>query len=140
MIRPMSGHVRLEELSRSECLALVRSTSVGRVGLSVQALPVVLPVNFATDGENVIFRTGPGTKLDAAVVGTVVAFEVDGVDTEHEVGWSVLIRGMAREVTDAEELDRARALPLRAWGQGEAADRYVRVAPELVSGRRVVAA
>lgn len=129
---------RLVELSATECLALLRDAAVGRVGTSADALPVVLPVNFVLDDDTVVFRTVPGTKLDAAVAGRVVAFEVDGSDPAHEVGWSVLIRGIAREVTDADELARVRALPLRSWARHGDSDRYVRIQAELVTGRRVV--
>ena len=40
------------------------------------------PVNFVVEHGNVVFRTAEGTKLAAAVLGTAVAFEVDGYDAE----------------------------------------------------------
>jgi uncharacterized protein len=136
----VAEHPRLVELSPTECLALMRGVSLGRVGVSVDTLPVILPVNFVLDGNGVVFRTVPGTKLDAAVAGTVVAFEVDGSDAAHEAGWSVLIRGIAREVTEPDVLARVRALPLRSWARYGDADRYVRVEAELITGRCVVPA
>jgi len=89
----------LEVLSRSECLRLLATTPVGRVALSIGALPVVLPVNFALDGESVVFRTGPGSKLEAATRQAVVAFQADHVDLADETGWSVLLTGVARPST-----------------------------------------
>ena len=59
-----------------------------------------------------MFRTVAGTKLDAATANAVVAFEVDG-GTERNQGdgaWSVLVRGVAREVNDPAALQAARAL------------------------------
>jgi len=130
------GGPKLEELSRSECLRLLASVSVGRVGLSINALPAVLPVNFALlDGE-VVFRTVEGTKFHAAAAGRVLAFEADGYETDGLSGWSVLVQGVSRVVTEPTELDRARQLTVEPWGVGGAADRIVRITSTLVSGRR----
>src|SRR5688500_19840366 len=105
----------LEILGREECLALVRTMPIGRIGVSCGALPVVLPVNFVLDHDRIVVRTNPGTKLSAALHDSVVAFEVDQWDTFGHEGWSVMVTGRAHEVTGA-ELDEARALPLRPWG------------------------
>jgi nitroimidazol reductase NimA-like FMN-containing flavoprotein (pyridoxamine 5'-phosphate oxidase superfamily) len=130
------GGPKLEELSRSECLRLLASVSVGRVGLSINALPAVLPVNFALlDGE-VVFRTVEGTKFHAAATGRVLAFEADGYETDGLSGWSVLVVGVSRVVTESTELHRALELTVEPWGVGEAADRIVRITSTIVSGRR----
>ena|SRR5438445_9528567 len=125
-----------ETMSPLECVSLLGRVPVGRVGVSIGALPVVLPVNFALFDRSVVFRTVPGTKLDAAVAGAVVAFEADGYDRTGGAGWSVLVQGVASEVTDTAELSALRALPLEAWGVDGDADRFVRVAMTLISGRR----
>jgi len=119
-------------------LALVASVPVGRVGITIDALPAILPVNFLVHDGAVVFRTVPGTKLDAATAGTVVAFEADGftVGTPPS-GWSVLVRGVAREITDEDQLVVARGLPLESWAFDGTADRFVRIEPTLVTGRRV---
>lgn len=91
----------VRELSRGQCLALLSTAPVGRVGVSLGALPVILPVNYVVLDERVVFRTVPGTKLDAATARTVVAFEADGHDPHGTWGWSVLIQGVARELTEA---------------------------------------
>jgi uncharacterized protein len=129
----------IEELSVVECMQLLATVPVGRVGITIDALPAVLPVNFVIHKGAVVFRTVPGTKLDAATAGTVVAFEADGYGlASHPQGWSVLVRGVAREVTDPGELDAARRLPLDSWAWDGGADRFVNIEPTLVTGRRVV--
>jgi uncharacterized protein len=35
------------------------------------------PVNYLIDGDDIVFRTGEGTRLDAARSGALVTFEVD---------------------------------------------------------------
>ena len=111
---------------------------VGRVGVTIDALPAVLPVNFVVSDGGVVFRTVPGTKLDAATAGAVVAFEADAYGTGSDPGgWSVLVRGVARELTDESELARARDLPLESWAWDGGADRFVRIEPTVVTGRRL---
>ena len=89
-----------QELSKSECFALLAREHLGRVAVVDDRGPVVFPVNFVLDRHMVVFRTDEGTKLDAACRGSRVAFEVDGTDTAAHTGWSVLVRGEAIEVTD----------------------------------------
>ncbi len=129
------GH--LEPLTRDECLAHLGKASVGRLGVTIRALPVILPVNFAMHEGAIVLRSVPGSKLDAATAGAVVAFEVDDHDSEGEWGWSVLVQGIAHEVTDPTEVAVLRTLRITPWAfpAGEA-QRYLRIDTELVSGRR----
>ena len=71
-----TGIPSMRPLSHAECMELLATVPIGRLGISIGALPLVLPVNFALHDGRVIFRTAPGTKLDGAVAGTVVAFDV----------------------------------------------------------------
>jgi uncharacterized protein len=127
-----------QELTKSECFALLSGQQIGRVAVVDDQGPVVFPVNFALDRHMVVFRTGEGTKLDAAARGSRVAFEVDGTNEAARTGWSVLIRGEAIEVTDPAELARLRKLPLRPWAPG-AKSRYMRILPAKLTGRRISA-
>lgn len=126
----------LEVLPREECLSLLRRARIGRVAISVDALPAVLPVNFTLIGEDIVFRTNPGAKMDAARANNVVAFEVDDVDPVYQTGWSVLVQGMAREVIEPTQVAEMRRAPLRAWA-GSGRDHFVRLPTDHVSGRRI---
>jgi hypothetical protein len=88
-------------LDRPTCLSLLSSVGVGRVGLSVDALPVIMPVGFRVDGDRIVFALSAGSRGAAAVNGTVVAFEADDVDPTTGVGWTVLVQGPARLVADS---------------------------------------
>lgn len=123
-------------LDVDECIALLRSRPIGRVAISVGALPVVLPVNYRVQDDAVVFRTAKGTKLAAATAGHVVAFEADDYDEDGRTGWSVLVQGRAEELTDPSMLERARALGLEAWAMDGAADHLVAVRIDRISGRR----
>ena len=126
-----------EDLSREDCLELVRGEQVGRVALTARALPIVLPVNFALLDGDIVWRSAQGTKLNDASAGFVVAFEVDHFELSHKQGWSVMIQGLAHVLTEDEELDRAMELPLEPWALDGMADRYVRLVPNIVTGMRV---
>ncbi len=138
MMTPASAHVGLEELDELECRRLLATAHLGRIALSVGALPAVFPIHFALLGRDPVFRTETGTKLVAASAGQVVCLEVDDVDTEYHTGWSVMVVGPARVMTEPAELAAARNLPLRPWvGSGDA---YVQIRAGIVSGRRVTGA
>ena len=126
----------LEVLDRDECLRLLATATLGRIGLSSQSLPTVLPVNFMLEGERILVRTGVGSKLEAATRNAVVAFEVDSFDSMYHSGWSVVVTGVTSEVTDPDELAALRTAPIAHWAS-HGDDRVVAISTELVSGRRV---
>jgi nitroimidazol reductase NimA-like FMN-containing flavoprotein (pyridoxamine 5'-phosphate oxidase superfamily) len=123
----------LEILDRAACLRRLRSVSLGRIAITSGALPTILPINFRVDGDRILFRTGVGTKLDAATRGTVVAFEADAVDPMYHSGWSVVVTGIAREVADPS--DQAVYTTPR-WAPGKE-ERLVEVTIDEISGRQL---
>ena len=136
MTEEPAGQARWQELTKSECFALLSGQRLGRVAVVDDQGPVIFPVNFVLDRHMVVFRTDEGTKLDAAVRGSRVAFEIDGADEAARTGWSVLIRGEATEVTDPAELARLRKRRVSPWAPGTKA-RYVRILPAKLTGRRI---
>lgn len=122
----------LDVLDEADCYIHLRSRSLGRVGLHIADDLAVLPVYYALLEHDIVFRTSPGTKLTAAVLGTRVAFEVDSASP----GWSVLVIGHASEVTDQHEQLAAQAKLGHDWPAGER-DHLVRVRAERVTGRRL---
>lgn len=127
----------LEVLDRNECLRLLATASFGRVGVSLGALPVILPINFRLVGERIVFRTGRGSKLDAATRNAVVAFEVDDIEPFSHAGWSVAVTGEAREVTDADELGVLKAAHIPRWAPSDDGH-VIAVSTTMISGRRIV--
>jgi nitroimidazol reductase NimA-like FMN-containing flavoprotein (pyridoxamine 5'-phosphate oxidase superfamily) len=127
---------RLAELDEDECRELLGHGTVGRVGVTVGGLPMILPVNYGWVDGDILFRTGDGTKLKAAVDRAVIAFEVDAYDVEHRAGWSVLAIGRAFEVLDPVAVAAAESLALAPWANGNR-HHWVRMRPELISGRRI---
>ena len=87
----------------------------GKGGITGDAQPVVLPVNFRLVGERVVFRTGVDTKLDATTCDAVVAFEADAIETFSHTGWSVVVTGVAREVVDSAQLAALAGANISRW-------------------------
>ncbi|SEF17588.1 pyridoxamine 5'-phosphate oxidase family protein [Jiangella alba] len=126
----------LENLGRSDCFALLRSVPIGRIVFTEAALPAIQPVNFVLDGDDVIIRTGMGSKLAAATRSAVVAFEADEYDEDALTGWSVVLVGRAEAVVDEAERRELATLGLTPWALGER-PHYIRIRPEIVRGRRI---
>jgi nitroimidazol reductase NimA-like FMN-containing flavoprotein (pyridoxamine 5'-phosphate oxidase superfamily) len=129
----------LTEIPVDECYRLLRTQQVGRLGVNAEHLPLIFPVNYGMDGETIVIRTSPGTKLTAASHANVT-FEVDEIDQRERSGWSVLVRGLAEEVTDAHGPDlvrRTHAAGASPWAPGDHGH-WLRVIPQHVTGRRVV--
>jgi nitroimidazol reductase NimA-like FMN-containing flavoprotein (pyridoxamine 5'-phosphate oxidase superfamily) len=129
---------RVEILTEAECRDLLDRHHFGRFGFLdyVGVLPSIIPVNYLLDDDKVVIRTDAGSKLAAALRGAPVALEVDGADENHQVGWSVVVRGRVEEVTDEDKLAELRKTPLLAW-HPRAKPRYIRINPSQVSGRRI---
>lgn len=126
----------LEILSAEECHDLLGRGTIGRVAVTVAALPAIFPVNYALLDGRIVFRTGEGTKLRAAVERAVVAFQVDHFDESQASGWSVMAVGVAEEITDPEDLRAAQQLGLRPLAGGDRSH-FVQIRPEFLSGRRI---
>ena len=124
-------------LEEHQCLWLLEQKGLGRVAVSVGALPAVFPVSYEMLDGDIFFLTGEGTKLAAAVRRTPVAFEVDEFDVRSRCwGWSVLAIGHA-EPLDAAEMDRVLPeLSLQPFGL-EPRNQVIRVQPEFLSGHRI---
>jgi uncharacterized protein len=128
----------LSVLTTQECVDLLGRGCVGRVAFADVEQIHVLPVNYLADEEaRVVFRTGRDTML-AARASRPVTFEVDAVDARTRTGWSVCVHGVAREVTDADDVSavRARRLPVRPWAPGQREVWFV-IIPLTVTGRRI---
>ena len=132
-----AGPSPVPSLVRSECLGLLRQVPVGRIAFVVaDGWPVVVPVNYAVDGEAIVFRTDPGAKLEAVFRAPRVAFEVDSFDRLYTSGWSVLVHGIAREVGPEERERLESTLHLSPWAGGPKYH-WVRVPMLQVTGRRL---
>ncbi|MFI5529866.1 pyridoxamine 5'-phosphate oxidase family protein [Kitasatospora sp. NPDC051853] len=128
-------------LGEAECLRLLGTVPIGRVVYTEHALPAVLPVAFeVSPDDTLILGLRAGSTVSRALDGTVAAFQADHLDPATRTGWSVLVHGRTEVVRDpaaVRHLLRTGPLP---WVNSGQEPMFVRIVPELVSGRRVLPA
>jgi pyridoxamine 5'-phosphate oxidase-like protein len=128
----------LEQLTRTTSLQLLGSVSIGRLVFTHHALPAVRPVNHLVEGESIIVRATAGAAITSAAGrdGAIVAYEADSIDAETQLGWSVIVVGTARLLTDEQAAARYRAR-LRPWISG-VADDVITISADMITGYRMV--
>ncbi|WP_068017514.1 pyridoxamine 5'-phosphate oxidase family protein [Nocardia mexicana] len=127
------------QLGRAEAMRLLADAPFGRVVFTRDALPAIRPVNHCLDGEEIIVRTRLTSRLTDTVrsdPAVVVAYEVDDIDPVRHIGWSVVVTGLARPVTDPDRIARYER-ELRPWTD-TVMDAVIAIEPTLVTGVRLV--
>jgi nitroimidazol reductase NimA-like FMN-containing flavoprotein (pyridoxamine 5'-phosphate oxidase superfamily) len=136
---PEPEPIELDPIEETDCWRLLSSRPVGRVAINVGDYPLVFPVNHAVVAHGVVFRTAPGSKL-WSTRRSRVSFEVDDFDPISQTGWSVLVRGSAREITaentNHELFDTVKAGAPRPWAPGPR-EHLVRVVADSITGRQI---
>jgi uncharacterized protein len=131
------GERHLVVLTTAECRRLLAARRLGRLAfVNRDQQPLIVPVNYSLDGKDILIRTGPGPKLQAAVRGDVVAFEVDDIDESTGTGWSVVVTGRTRTTApSAPGLDRRRhTTEPQPWAPGPRSA-LIRLSPDRITGR-----
>jgi nitroimidazol reductase NimA-like FMN-containing flavoprotein (pyridoxamine 5'-phosphate oxidase superfamily) len=127
----------VETLDQQACVQLLATQEVGRFGFSNAGAADIATVNFVMDGDAVVFAAETGAVLWGATRSAVV-FEVGDADPTTGAGWSVLLHGLAQEVTacDTTQLvERIRALRPSLGNRAY----LVRIAPWGLTGWRILA-
>jgi hypothetical protein len=135
-MRPPADSDHLVELSPEQCFELLHRVQVGRVVLVAGERPVALPLNYACLAHSVVFATGPGVVLEAALRGDTLSFEVDQLDDLRHEAWSVLVSGRPEVLEDSALLARMAGLELTPW-VGVDHPVMVRIPGSSVTGRRI---
>lgn len=129
-------HSELVELSPDECRTRLSTHGVGRVAVSTPDGPAIVPVNYLVWDDAVAYRTAPDAAA-AAAEGREVAFEVDHIDEALSQGWSVLVVGTARAVTDPETVRRLdEQATTTPWAGGDR-ELWLIITPTRLTGRRI---
>lgn len=133
----MEATVEPFELSPEECRELLSAGLVGRAGVCTPVGPHIVPVNYAVVDDSLVIRTSPYSVLGGHARGAILALEIDQFDYAHERGWSVVARGRAEAVTNAEELNHIKTVwEPRAWASGQR-NLHLRVRWTELTGRRL---
>jgi uncharacterized protein len=119
-------------LSEQESWRRLGGVALGRLVTSFAGEPEIFPVNYVVQRRTVLFRTAEGTKLFSAVGNSTVLFEADDHDVAE--GWSVIVRGRARVLRTADEIEEAERAQLMPW-TATLKKHYVRLTPSEITGR-----
>ena len=130
-----TDHAGLEIMPFDVCLRLLASVPVGRIGFFADGEMVILPVNYAVDGQDLVFRTARGSKLSAAGERNLVTFEADEYDEQTRSGWSVVVTGRAEVIYEDAEIQRLSRLGLHPWLTAAERPFWIRIRANAVSGR-----
>lgn len=123
------------ELDQQECERLLRGGVVGRVALSTPDGPHIIPVNYAVIDDTIVVRTSSYSVLGTHGRSATLAFEIDHIDHDRHVGWSVVARGRSWAETDPDALVRIRdGWPPRPWASGNR-NLYLRIRWDSLEGR-----
>ena len=126
----------LIELSTEHCEELLRTTTLGRLGVVAHGRPMIFPICHVYVDGLVAFPTNVGTKQRAALDWPFVAYEVDGVDPDGQSAWSVMVAGHA-EVATPEQETRLRQVRDVPWRNSPELHWLV-VVPTSITGRRIL--
>jgi hypothetical protein len=116
-------------LTPEVCRSLLGEAKQGYLALSRGALPVVLPVSCALDGESLLVRAGPGSVDRVTPQPGVVAFATSIPSADGTERWEVLVQGRA-EIVGERTADVPPPLPLINTGLTA----VFRVTLEIVTG------
>ena len=122
-------------LTRSDCIHLLETHSLGRLAWQAADSQQVRPINYVFRSGAVYFRTSPEGILSELVRPADVALEVDDLDHHKRTGWSVIIYGRARAVAaPAEVIDQWETDDLVPWAPG-IRDLFIQITPSRITGR-----
>ena len=131
------GPKQLEIMSDAECVKLLHSHDLGRIAVVDRDVrPLIFPINYFFDEGVVVFRTAPGTKL-ALAPGAYVSFEIDNFHRRTGSGWSVLVKGIAHDITQPRgaPTGRMRFWPVHPAAPG-AREHWIGIWANEITGRK----
>lgn len=123
------------DLTPQECERLLRAGVVGRVALSTPDGPHIIPVNYGIHDDTVVIRTSSYSILGSYGRNAMLAFEIDHIDHERHLGWSVVARGRSWAEVDPDQLAAIReSWAPRPWATGSR-NLFIRLRWDTLTGR-----
>ena len=107
---------------------------VAAVAITDDALPLVLPVVYVLDGDDILLGAARTGILGRRLANAVVSLCVHDVDDDLLSGWTVTATGLAEPISPP-ELNELQ--DLRFWGSQPSTQLVVRVSTERISGRQI---
>ncbi|WOP17871.1 pyridoxamine 5'-phosphate oxidase family protein [Raineyella sp. LH-20] len=124
-------HEQMEELTLEACWEVLAEESVGRLAYELDGEVSIVPINHAVRDGQIVFETGPGSKLLGIDAQGTVAYEVDRIEEQEST--SVVVRGFAAALEGDEAA--AAASGVHPWIEGNKTE-VMAIVPSSVTGRR----
>lgn len=126
------------ELSPAECQEHLERGGVGRLAFSTPQGLRIVPLNYTTNGNAVVFRTVPDSELGTYGAGAEAVFEIDEIDHDAEEGWSVVAFGRLERPSGEDEVWDIRGWRNPTPWSGEHRNFHLKLRWNAVTGRRIV--
>ena len=133
-MRTVSRHSGIEVIGFEECKELLAQDVIGRIAVVIGATPMIFPVNYTLDNNDILLRTMAGSRLDVGL--GPAAFEVDRFDRSNQSGWSVLATGHLEGLPPSQVEEMERLQPVTSWAPGDR-DVWLRLRASSFTGRIV---
>jgi uncharacterized protein len=86
---------QIAPISEAQCWQLLGTASVGRLSLSMNALPAIFPVQYYLDEDRVAACLGGFEIPERSAHNAVVSFSADQIDEQTRSGWTVNVIGLS---------------------------------------------
>jgi nitroimidazol reductase NimA-like FMN-containing flavoprotein (pyridoxamine 5'-phosphate oxidase superfamily) len=93
--------VNIREMNDDECIALIDSQRIGRLGCCKEDRPYIVPVHYVCSGKLIFSFSMPGQKMDFMRHNPNVCIQIEHIDRSDT--WKcVLVQGIFHEFTSPE--------------------------------------
>jgi hypothetical protein len=97
------GFIEGDHFDDEQCFTLLGRAQLGRIALSLRAVPVVFPVRYALNGGELLFTLSV-EQLAKALDRSIATLQADGFEEDGGPRWTVLAAGTVQRVDGFESL------------------------------------
>jgi uncharacterized protein len=101
--------LKVKDMAMGEMQALLLRVGFGHLGCTRDNHPYVVPMHYASDGQDLYFFTTEGTKTEFIAANSEVCFQVEEI-TDASNWRSVMVIGEAQRITKPDEMEHAMQL------------------------------
>ena len=128
------------DLSTAECRDYLERGGVGRLAFVTPSGLRIVPLNFSTNGDAIVFRTVADSELGSHGEGAEAVFEIDEIDQDAEQGWSVVAFGRLERPSEADEVWDIHGWRNPTPWSGDHRNFHLKLRWDRLTGRRIVGA
>lgn len=126
------------ELSPRECQEYLDRGGIGRLAFSTPKGLRIVPLNYCTNADAIVFRTVPDSELGTYGEGADAVFEIDEIDHEAEAGWSVVAFGRLERPSEIDEVWDIRGWRNPTPWSGDHRNFHMKLRWSTLTGRRIL--